>query len=176
MSRSIHYCAIRTGALLCIAALGLPAHAQPAALDLATLTASEAAQRLCAGSLGSEQLVAAYLAQAKARPQLNAFITLDEAGALEAARAADAARKRGGACKPLGGLPVVIKDNIQVRGLPATAGTPALKGFVPDADAPVVAKLRAAGAVILGKRSRWGITSVTRVAWRRDCSTKVMGS
>lgn len=151
MSRSIHYCAIRTGALLCIAALGLPAHAQPAALDLATLTASEAAQRLCAGSLGSEQLVAAYLAQAKSRPQLNAFITLDEAGALGAARAADAARKRGGACKPLGGLPVVIKDNIQVRGLPATAGTPALKGFVPGVDAPVVAKLRAAGAVILGK-------------------------
>jgi mandelamide amidase len=125
--------------------------AQGAPLDIATLTASEAAQRLCAGSLSSEQLVTAYLAQAKAKPQLNAFITLDEAGALKAARASDAARRRGGPCKPLGGLPVAIKDNIQVQGLPASAGTPALKGFVANADAPVVAKLRAAGAVVLGK-------------------------
>jgi mandelamide amidase len=136
---------------LCIVAPGLPAQAQSASVDIATLTASEAAQRLCAGSLTSEQLVSAYLAQAKAKPQLNAFITLDEDGALKAARAADAARQRGGPCKPLAGVPVVVKDNIQVQGLPATAGTPALKGFVPSADAPVVAKLRAAGAVVLGK-------------------------
>lgn len=143
--------AVRIAALLSAAAFGLLARAQPATPDIATLTASEAVQRLCAGSLTSEQLVTAYFAQAKARMQLNAFITLDEAGALRAARAADAARKRGGACKPLAGLPVVIKDNIQVRGLPATAGTPALKNFVPTADAPVVAKLRAAGAIVLGK-------------------------
>jgi len=144
--------AFRIAALMCIAAgLGLHAQAQPAPPDIATLTASEAAERLCAGSLTSEALVSAYIAQAKAKPQLNAFITLDEAGALKAARAADMARQRGGACKPLGGVPVVIKDNIQVQGLPATAGTPALKAFVPAADAPVVAKLRAAGAVVLGK-------------------------
>jgi Asp-tRNA(Asn)/Glu-tRNA(Gln) amidotransferase A subunit family amidase len=136
---------------LCAAACASSASAQGAPLDINTLTASEAAQRLCAGSLTSEQLVAAYLAQAKAKPQLNAFITLDEAGAIKAARAADTARRRGGPCKPLGGLPVAIKDNIQVQGLPASAGTPALKGFVASADAPVVAKLRAAGAVVLGK-------------------------
>ncbi|RQO38886.1 indoleacetamide hydrolase [Variovorax sp. KBW07] len=118
---------------------------------MAKLTASEAVQQLCAGTLTSEQLVTAYIAQAKARANLNALIVLDEAGALKAARAADASRKRGGACKPLAGLPVLIKDNIQVKGLPATAGTPALKGFVPAADAPVVARLRAAGAVVLGK-------------------------
>ncbi|VWX57704.1 Mandelamide hydrolase [Burkholderiales bacterium 8X] len=126
--------------------------AQPAASpDLTALSATEAARRLCAGSITSVQLVSAYLAQAKAKPQLNAFITLDEAGAMRDAAAADAARKRGGACKPLAGLPIAIKDNIQVQGLPATAGTPALKGFVPAADAPVVAKLRAAGAIVLGK-------------------------
>lgn len=138
-------------ALLCLAAMGLPAHAQPAAPDVSTLTASEAVKQFCAGTVTSEQLVTAYLAQAKARANLNAFITLDEAGALKAARAADAQRKRGGACKPLAGLPVAIKDNIQVKGLPASAGTPALKGFVPSADAPVVARLRAAGAIVLGK-------------------------
>ena len=143
---------VRAAALaLCAVAFASSASAQGAPLDIATLTASEAAQRLCAGSLTSEQLVAAYLALAKATPQLNAFITLDEAGAMKAARAADAARRRGGPCKPLGGLPVAIKDNIQVQGLPASAGTPALKGFVASADAPVVAKLRAAGAVVLGK-------------------------
>ncbi|SEF29742.1 indoleacetamide hydrolase [Variovorax sp. NFACC27] len=132
-------------------AFAFSARAQPAAPDIATLTATEAMRQLCAGTVTSEQLTAAYIAQAKAKANLNAFITLDEAGALKQARAADALRKRGGACKPLAGLPVAIKDNIQVQGLPATAGSPALKGFVPAADAPVVAKLRAAGAVILGK-------------------------
>jgi Asp-tRNA(Asn)/Glu-tRNA(Gln) amidotransferase A subunit family amidase len=138
-------------ALLCLGAASLPARAQPAPPDVSTLTASEAVRQLCAGTVTSEQLVTVYLAQAKAKAGLNAFITLDEAGALQAARAADVLRKRGGACKPLAGLPVAIKDNIQVKGLPASAGTPALKGFVPDADAPVVARLRAAGAVVLGK-------------------------
>jgi mandelamide amidase len=135
-------------ALLC---LGASAQAQPATADIDMLTASDAMRQLCAGTLTSEQLVTAYLEKAKGGANLNAFITLDEAGALKAARAADATRKRGGACKPLAGLPIAIKDNIQVQGLPATAGSPALKGFVPKADAPVVAKLRGAGAVILGK-------------------------
>ena len=137
-----------------LSAIPLIAQAQVAP-DLDTLTASQAAADLCAGKYSSEALVAAALARAKSRADLNAFITLDEAGALKAAKAADAARKgRGGkqgACKPLAGVPVVIKDNIEVAGLPASAGTPALKGFVPKADAPVAARLRAAGAILLGK-------------------------
>lgn len=121
-----------------------------AAPDLDTLTAAQATADICAGEYSSEALVAAAIERAKARADLNAFITLDEAGALKAARAADAARKRG-ACKPLEGVPVVVKDNIEVAGLPTSAGTPALKNFVPKADAPVVARLRAAGAIVLGK-------------------------
>jgi len=129
----------------------LGAAAQAAAPDPAALGAGEAARRLCAGEFTSTRLVEATLARIKAHAALNAFVTLDEAGALAAARAADAAHRPGAACKPLAGVPVVVKDNIHVRGLPSTAGTPALKDFVPAEDAPVVAKLRAAGAIVVGK-------------------------
>ncbi|MBX3660374.1 MAG: indoleacetamide hydrolase [Ramlibacter sp.] len=122
-----------------------------AAPDIDTLTATEAAAGLCAGRFTSEALVQAYLARAQARTQLNAFVTLDEAGALAAAREADRRHASGAACLPLQGVPVVVKDNIQARGLPATAGTPALKHFVPAADAPVLRKLREAGAIVMGK-------------------------
>jgi indoleacetamide hydrolase len=121
------------------------------AVDLDHLTAAQAAADLCAGKYKSADLVAAVIARAKARPELNAFITLDEAGAMKAARAYDAAHTRRASCKPLGGVPIAIKDNIEVAGLPASAGTPALKNYVPADDAPVVAKLRAAGAIIVGK-------------------------
>jgi indoleacetamide hydrolase len=121
------------------------------AFDLDHLTATRAAADICVRKYTSVELVTAALARAKARPELNAFITLDEAGAIKAARAYDAARARGEPCKPLGGVPIAIKDNIEVAGLPATAGTPALRGYIPGEDAPVVAKLRAAGAIIIGK-------------------------
>ena len=126
-----------------------PVSAQPAP-DLDGLTATQAAADLCSGKITSKALTSAALARAKAKPELNAFITLDEAGAMKAAEAFDTGRKKG-SCKPLGGVPIVIKDNIEVAGLPAAAGTAALKGFVPKKDAPVAAKLRAAGAIIIGK-------------------------
>ncbi len=131
------------------ATLPLPSLAQ-SAIDLDQVTMTQAAAELCAGNVTSKALTSAALARAKANPDLNAFVTLDEAGAMKAAEKFDARRKRG-ACKPLGGVPIVIKDNIEVAGLPASAGTPALKAFVPKRDAPVAAKLRAAGAVIIGK-------------------------
>jgi mandelamide amidase len=114
------------------------------------LTLTQATADLRAGKITSTALTREALARAKANADLNAFITLDEAGALEAAAAFDA---KGDRSKPLGGVPVVIKDNIEVAGLPCSAGTPALKDYVPGVDAPVVAKLRAAGAIILGKTS-----------------------
>lgn len=147
------YWALRFGAILAsFVILGGP-HPLRAerAVDLDGLTMKQAAADLCAGRITSTALTSAALARAKASQNLNAFVTLDEAGAMKAAVAFDAAHTKRSACKPLGGVPVVIKDNIEVMGLPATAGTPALKGFVPRNDAPVAARLRAAGAIIIGK-------------------------
>ncbi|QIO36392.1 indoleacetamide hydrolase [Bradyrhizobium sp. 1(2017)] len=119
-------------------------------MDFDQPTLTRAASDLRAGRVTSTTLTTEALARAKANGDLNAFVTLDEAGALKAAAAFDAAGDRS---KPLGGVPIVIKDNIEVAGLPCSAGTPALKDYVPQADAPVAAKLRAAGAVIIGKTS-----------------------
>src|SRR4051794_36210105 len=75
-----------------------PAIAQ-SAIDLDRLTATQAAADLCAGKITSKALTAAALARARANPNLNAFITLDEAGAIKAAEAFDAGRKKG-SCRP----------------------------------------------------------------------------
>ena len=119
-------------------------------MDFDQLTLGRAAAGLRAGTVTSMALTTEALARAKANADLNAFITLDEAGALKAAAAFDA---KGDKDKPLGGVPIAIKDNIEVAGLPCSAGTPALRDYIPRADAPVVAKLRAAGAIIIGKTS-----------------------
>ncbi|WP_300443503.1 indoleacetamide hydrolase [Zoogloea sp.] len=126
-------------------------HMPPASVPIDELTIAAALRLLASGSLSSEALVKAYLERARARIDLNIFITLDEEGALAAARAVDAARQAGQPLGPLAGIPVVVKDNIHVAGLPSTAGTPALADFVPADDAPVVRRLREAGAILLGK-------------------------
>ena len=127
--------------------------ASAAASAQAPADAAQAARDICAGRLKSETLVGAAIDRAKERAELNAFVTLDEAGALAAAKQIDIviARSRGQGCRPLTGVPIVVKDNIHVAGLPSTGGTPALKDFKPKADAPVVKKLRSAGAIVIGK-------------------------
>ncbi len=133
----------------CATVTSRPMGAPPA--DPTQLGVADAARLIREGRLSSTELTRAYLARAEARPELNAFITLDRAGALAAARRADAALTLGATPGPLHGVPLVVKDNIHVAGLPNTAGTPALRAFVPTADAPTVRKLVDAGAVILGK-------------------------
>jgi indoleacetamide hydrolase len=143
--------------------------------DLTELSAVDAAALIRSGELRSEDLTRALIAKAKAGSSLNAFITLDEKGALAAAQAADATVKAGKATGALHGVPLAIKDNIHVAGLPNTAGAPPLKNFVPAANAPVAQKLLDAGAIVLGKNSlsasptitadsaRWAIRTTRRV-------------
>ncbi|HXU91514.1 MAG TPA: indoleacetamide hydrolase [Methylomirabilota bacterium] len=119
--------------------------------DLTELSVVDAARFIRAGQVTSVQLTEAYLAKADMRRDLNAFITLDREGALAAARRADADLAAGRVRGPLHGVPLVVKDNIHVAGLPNTAGTPALRRFMPAASAPVAQKLLDAGAVVLGK-------------------------
>ena len=115
---------------------------QPAGVLLAKLRCRE---------ISSQELVATALARIDAlNPKLNAFCAIDAGAAKTAARLADARLARGEA-RPLEGLPVDVKDALDAAGFTAVAGAPALKDRRPDADAPTVARLRAAGAVILGK-------------------------
>jgi mandelamide amidase len=138
-------------ALLMISALDRVSSADAVTGDLTQLSACEAVKMLKSGKITSEQLTRACIEKAKNNSELNAFITLDEEGAIAAARFADESLKKGKFLGALHGLPIVIKDNIQSAGLPCSAGTPGLKDFVPKEDSPVVRKLREAGVVIIGK-------------------------
>src|SRR5262245_49537648 len=119
--------------------------------DLTQLGVSEAAQLIREKKVTSAELTQAFLARAEANPDLNAYITLDRTGALNAARQADADLAAGKTKGPLHGVPLAVKDNVHVAGMPNTAGTPALRNFIPREHAPTAQKLIDAGAIVLGK-------------------------
>ncbi len=116
-----------------------------------------------AGETTSAEIVAELLRRSDAARELNAYIIIDADSALDRARELDGLRASGEILGPLHGIPLVAKDNIHVAGMPNTAGTPALADFVPNADNGVVAALRKAGAIIIGKANMhelaFGITS-----------------
>src|SRR5208282_6070504 len=119
-------------------------------------TVARLQRALSSGSLTSAALTAFYADRIeRLNPGLHAVISVSPSAPAEAA-ASDAGRSGGTVRGPLEGIPVLIKDNIAVAGLPATAGSPALAG-AESGDAFLVAGLRAAGAVILGKAnlSEW---------------------
>jgi amidase len=127
------------------------ATAENTSFDLETATIEDISRAMDKGALTSEQLVRLSLARIKAHePELHAIITLNS-HALDEARALDAERRSKGPRSPLHGVPVLLKDVINTRDLPTTLGFYGLKGAVPYADAEIVYKLRAAGAIVLAK-------------------------
>ena len=122
------------------------------------------------------QLLEQSLARLDAlEPVLNAFTHVDRDGALAAARAATARQASGTRLSPLDGIPVSVKDNIFVAGMPARWGSLLFRDHVPDRDDICVERLRAAGAVIIGKtttpefallgRTDSRLSGVTRSPW-----------
>ena len=124
----------------------------PSEPDLLTITLAEGRQRLLAGEVTSGQLTRTFLDRIAATDdEVRAFVTVTAESALQQAAEADAALARGDATAPLTGLPIGLKDVLMTRGVRTTAGSRMLDSLVPPYDATVVARLREAGAISLGK-------------------------
>lgn len=113
-------------------------------------SARELAAAVRSGRARAVEVVSAALAAAAA-DRCNAFVTLAEDEAMRAAAALDARVAAGEDPGPLAGVPLAVKDNLCTEGLATTAGSRVLEGFVPPYDATVVARMRAAGAIVIGK-------------------------
>ena len=115
-------------------------------------TATELANKICSREASSVDVLEAHLRQIREHnPALNAIVTIDEERALACAREADDAMARGEPRGPLHGVPVTIKDSFETAGLRTTSSYKPLSDHRPKQDATVVARLRAAGAIILAK-------------------------
>jgi len=132
----------------------------PVAYDVTEKSVATLEADLASGRVTAAALTSAYLARIAAidssGPKLQSIIALDPR-ALDEAKASDQRRAAGRKLGALEGIPVLVKDNIETAGVATTAGSSALLGNVSQHDAPLVARLRAAGAIVLGKTnlSEW---------------------
>jgi amidase len=120
--------------------------------ELVYASATTLARQIRSRQVSAEAVVQAHLKQiARVNPGLNAVVQLAAADALTQARAADTALAHGQPVGPLHGVPFTVKDWIDVAGLPCTGGDPQFTDRMPARDATVVARMRQAGAILLGK-------------------------
>lgn len=132
---------------------------------LTLLSASELAQQICSKKISPVELVQAHLARIEElNPKINAFVRVDAVRALDAARAAESALSRNNKLGPLHGVPISIKSAISVAGMPFEAGTKLRSGVIAENDAPLVTRLRKAGAIVLGVTN----TPELLMAWETD--------
>lgn len=136
-----------------VAVLPAGVMAQPS-FDVMETTVAEIHAAYASGSLTARQLVQLYLdriaAYDRSGPRINSVVTLN-AAALDEADRLDAAYRRSGLVGPLHGIPVMLKDQIDVAGMPTTLGSVLFRDYYPDRDAFVTTKLKQAGAIILAK-------------------------
>jgi mandelamide amidase len=135
--------------------------------NMPALTAVDAIAAIRQGEIGAENYARALLSRAERFVDLHTYIALNRDGLMESARAVDMARKKGQRLGRLAGLPLLVKDNIDTRGLPTTAGTTSLANNRPKQDAPVLRPLFSAGALLMAKMNLHelaaGITSTNAV-------------
>ena len=138
--------------------------------EITDLTATQLAEAIRSRRLSSEETVRAFLARIdEVNPKLNAIVLLCRRSALDEARRADEAVGRGEDLAPLHGVPITIKDAYEMSGVVSTGGTLGRKDFVPERDATVVARLREAGAIVLGK------TNLPEISMGYESSNLVYG-
>jgi Asp-tRNA(Asn)/Glu-tRNA(Gln) amidotransferase A subunit family amidase len=119
--------------------------------DLTRLSAAEMAELIAGKKVSPVELVRAHLDRIEElNPTLNAFVCVDAERALAAAHRAEAGLMRDGARGRLYGVPISIKSSIDVAGLPCECGSKLRAGNIPDCDAPLVVRLKAAGAIVMG--------------------------
>src|SRR5438309_8386954 len=138
--------------------------------DLLNLTIAQAAPRLERRELSPVELTEAVLQRIGAvNATLNAYITVCAPQAREVAQATERMIRAGYYLGPLHGIPIALKDNIYTRGVRTTAGAKILADFVPDEDATVAARLKRAGAIVVGK------TYMHEFAWAGRPATRHEG-
>jgi Asp-tRNA(Asn)/Glu-tRNA(Gln) amidotransferase A subunit family amidase len=137
--------------------------------ELISASLNSIAALIAARKLSPVELVRAHLAQIeKVNPSINAVVTLAP-DALDQARNSEADLMTGKSPAPLQGLPLTIKDTIETAGLRTTSGSSIRRDFIPNRDAPAVARLKSAGAIVLGK------TNVAEMAMDYDADNRVFG-
>lgn len=132
--------------------------------DVAELTLKEAADEVSAGNVSPVELVDGALSRIDSlNDELRAFITVYEEESRAIAKASEELIRAGHHLGPLHGIPIALKDNVGLKGLRTTAGSKVLGDWIPDVDATIAAKLKGAGAIIIGKTNMhefaWGGTS-----------------